>query len=357
MRKIIFQHNENDFWQTLQFRVSEYFREKEISQYANNKMVFKIILMLLALVVPYGMIILIDLHFGWVVLLAIMIGLAMAGIGLSISHQAAHEAISDSKFVNRALSLTFNILGMSDYIWKIKHNVYHHTYTNVFEKDEALKEGDLIRMSKDAPLKPIHKYQHYYTALVYAFFTFFWAWFLDFEKLFRYNAHGSTNEKSHPVGEVILFYLTKIYYVFIVFLIPWYFTDLSVWQIILVYFIVNITASSIITHVLQVEHLTEDSTVISPDDEGKINVSWAVNQLEGTANFKSNSKVFEWFLGGSNYQIEHHLFPKICAVHYPDLSKIVKSTAKEYGLKYTCKASFPLAIKAHYKFLKILGKS
>ena len=353
-----FKHNDDEFWQTLQARVNAYFREGGISPYWNSGMALKIGILFLAFVLPYLVLLFGNLP-GWAMLLCcVLLGLSMAGIGLAVSHQAVHNAISPNKYVNRLFGLSFNMLGMSDYIWKIKHNVYHHTYTNVFEKDEALREGDLIRMSRDAPYKAIHRKQHIYSFFVYAIFTIFWAFALDFEKFFRYRRNGSEQSgKGHSWQESALFFGTKIYYVFVAFILPHLVAGISYPQIILGFIVVHIIASLIVTHVLQVEHLVEQTTHVTPDAEGMIHRSWAVNQLEGTSNFKANNFLFEWYLGGSNYQIEHHLFPKICAVHYPALSKIIRQTASEYQLDYHVFESFPQALKAHYQFLKELGSN
>jgi linoleoyl-CoA desaturase len=356
-RKITFEQNEQtEFWSSLKARVNAYFTDNNISPYANHAMIFKIVVMLLLFILPYAL-----LYSGWLTpgqmwLLCIVMGFGMAGIGLSISHQAAHNAIFESAKANRLLSLTFNLVGMSDYIWKIKHNVYHHAYTNVYEMDEALKEGDLLRMSADAPLKPIHRYQHLYGFFVYALFTIFWAFALDFEKLNRYNGYGSRNpEVKHPVKEVTLFYATKIYYILIAFVLPLMLLDLSVWQVAGGFVTVHVVASLIVTHVLQVEHLVEETVLVSPDESGKINKSWAMNQVEGTCNFDARSSLFEWYIGGSNYQVEHHLFPGFCSVHYPALSKIVEQTANEFGINYRKHRSFQSAVVSHYRLLKKLG--
>lgn len=358
MRRITFQNVPDEpFWTELKAKVEDYFREKNISPYANGAMWFKMIFMLLLFIVPFVLIL--TMHFGGLVnfFLCVLMGFGMAGIGFCISHQAAHNAVSKNNTVNRLLSLSFNLVGMSDYIWKIKHNVYHHAYTNVYELDEALKEGDMLRFSNDAPYKPMHRWQHIYGALVYGIFTVFWAFVLDFEKLFRYNGHGSRNPQSkHPVKEVLLFIFTKLYYVFIAFILPHYIIGFSWGEIIIGFLTVHVIASSLITHVLQVEHISEETELVSPDENGRVSKTWAVNQLEGTCNFKTGA-LFDWYIGGCNYQVEHHLFPTICTIHYPALSRIVEETAKKHGLKYIRHRSFGAALASHYRLLKRFGEA
>ncbi len=357
MESIHFNRNlDIEFWQTLKTRVNQEFQGQKTSIHAQKWMYAKLFFWISSFILPYLLIVFTHwaLIFKWI--LCLIMGIAMAGIGFNISHQAAHGAISDKKWVNRAFSLSFNLVGMSDYIWMIKHNVFHHAYTNIYEADEALKEGEVLRLSTEATWKPIHQFQHFYTVLVYAFFTIFWAFFLDIEKLIRYNGNGSLEKKAHPVEEVILFWATKVYYIFIIFIVPYFYLNYSLSIICIGFFSIHIVGSSLITHVLQVEHLNEEAIMPTLEEDRKVEKSWAVNQLEGTANFQTASPWFEWFIGGCNYQIEHHLFPHICSEHYPKISTIIAQTAKEFGLKYHSFPSFSSAIRSHYRLLKILGQ-
>lgn len=357
MKRIHFHHPDQEaFGRVLKERVDNYFSENKISPYANAKMIVKMIIILLAFIVPYFFILFGGLQGMQAWVLCVVMGFAMAGIGFIISHQAAHNAVSRSSRVNRMLSLTFNLTGMSDYMWKIKHNVFHHAYTNVYELDEALKEGDALRLSHDAPHKPMHRYQHFYTFFVYALFTLFWAFVLDFEKYFRYNGNGSRHPKPHPVRESILFWGTKVYYVIAAFILPHYVGGFGWGGIVLGFITMHVIASLLVTHVLQVEHLVEETDLVSPDEKGVVKKSWAVNQAEGTCNFKAKTALMEWYVGGSNYQIEHHLLPHICAVHYPAISKIVEQTAGEFGVKYNVQPTLVSAIVSHYRLLKKLGR-
>lgn len=355
MSKITFTQSGDLFWKTLRSRVSDYFKTNGISRYANARMYGKIAIMLSLFIAPYILLMTVNMPGIMAWALCILMGLGMAGIGFNISHQAAHNAVARSRSLNRIFSLSFNLVGMSDYIWKIKHNVFHHTYTNVYAHDEALKEWDILRLSAEAPRKNLHRYQHVYGFMVYALFTVSWAFFLDFEKYFRYRKTVAVKNGRHPLSESILFFATKLYYIGIAFVLPAYY-GYSVAAIAAGFFTVHIIASLLITHVLQVEHLALETVQAKADGQGMVNVSWAQNQLEGTCNFKTRNKIFEWYIGCCNYQVEHHLFPAVCAVHYPALSKIIKQTAQEFNLKYILQPSFKQALVSHYRFLKQLGQ-
>lgn len=353
---IAFRKDEDRFWQVLKERVQGYFVENKLSTYANGEWWARAVLMIMLFTVPYLALVISGPAYPLLgVFCCVLMGFGMAGVGMAISHQASHRSVSRRTWVNRLMSLSFNLTGMSDYIWHIKHDVYHHSYTNVFELDEALKEGDALRLSPDAPWKWYHHGQQYRAPFIYALFTIFWAFVLDVEKLFRYNAYGSRKKQPHPAGEVFLFWFTKLYYIGIAFVIP-YLMGFSALQIFIGFLIVHLIASSIITHVLQVEHLNTACDLVSPDAGGMVHKSWAKNQLEGTANFHCKSRLFRWYIAGVNYQVEHHLFPRINAIHYPAISAIIRQTAAEFGFKYTCFSSFGQAIRSHYQLLKSLGQ-
>ena len=358
MRNISFENRPDEFWETLRKRVDEYFISKNISTYANGAMWFRVAFMLLLFLVPYALLFIFTWTPFQMWLLCLVMGFGVAGIGLCISHQAAHNAISSNKKVNRALSLTFNLVGTSDYIWKIKHNVFHHAYTNVYELDEGLKEGEILRLSNDAPYYKIHRYQHLYAFFLYAIFTVIWTLVLDIEKLMRYNGMGSRNTSvKHPRKELFLFWFTKAWFIFIAIVLPFWVLNITFLQYLAGFFTIQVIASLLVVIVFQVEHLTEYTEHVSPDDSGKVNCTWAITQLKGTSNFKARTRLFEWYVGGTNYQVEHHLFPNICAIHYPALAGIVEQTAKEYGLRYHCQPSIGSAIVSHYYFLKHMGRS
>jgi linoleoyl-CoA desaturase len=81
-----------------------------------------------------------------------------------------------------------------------------------------------------------------------------------------------------------------------------------------------------------------------------------IHQIQTTANFATRSRLVTWFCGGLNFQIEHHLFPKMSHIHYPEVSKIVKATCQEYGIKYIEFPRVTAAMRSHWKLLYDLGR-
>ena len=77
-----------------------------------------------------------------------------------------------------------------------------------------------------------------------------------------------------------------------------------------------------------------------------------MHQMCTTANFGMDSFLTSFICGGLNFQVEHHLFPKVCHIHYPAISKIVKETAESMDVPYLYNDTFFTALKSHYQVLK-----
>ena len=112
----------------------------------------------------------------------------------------------------------------------------------------------------------------------------------------------------------------------------------------------------VLTFVFQLAHTVEGTTHPLPIENGIIENDWAIHQMETTMNFAPDNKILSWYVGGLNYQVEHHLFPKVCHVHYPQIAAIVKQTASEFGIKYLEHKSFRDALNAHFQMLARFGK-
>jgi linoleoyl-CoA desaturase len=345
----------SDFWDELRGEVHAYFTTKQLSPYANARLWAKMILLVVMFVGAYLSLYLFSMPLWLMWTICVVLGILIAAVGFNISHQAAHGALSPSPRINRLMGFSFNLFGMSDYMWMIKHNVSHHAYTNIYANDEALKEDETMRFSKDAKWYPRHRYQHLFGPLAYGMFTVFWFAWLDIDKLMRYNAWGGRSEKSHPKRELFIFWTTKLYYIIAFVVLPNVFLHIHFGQWAFGFLTMHFVSSILITNILQVEHLNEKVKIAEVGEDQIVTTSWAVNQLEGTSNFKTNV-FFQWISGPVNYQIEHHLFPTVAGCHLPAISKIVETKAKKYGLQYQSFPSFTSALVSHYRQLKVLGE-
>ncbi len=347
-----------EFFPTLSKRVNEYFRENNINKYSNPEMVWKTIFMFSLYLTPYFFMISGLIHHYWIYLgLAMIMGFGKAGIGLSIMHDANHGAYSPKTWINKLMGYSLNLVGGHSFNWIVQHNVLHHTYTNIHEVDEDISPRGVLRMSPDSEWKPMHKFQHYYAWFFYGLLTFVWIILKDFVRLTRYQKEGMVKkQKSTANREWFVLLVTKVVYISYIIIIPLYVTHFSFWQIFLAFFVMHYISGFILAIIFQPAHVIEGTEYPMPDKDGNLENNWAIHQMHTTTNFGHKEKLFSWYVGGLNYQVEHHLFPTICHVHYRKIAPIVEQTAKEFGIPYKAKETFFEAVAAHARLLKELGE-
>lgn len=355
VRTVTFASREcEEFVRELKLRHDEYFRSRGISNKANGAMVAKTVILVAALVLPY-LAILILKPSPWVMwALAAFMGVAMAGIGFSVAHDALHGAYSNSPFVNALLGSSFDLLGANGYMWKVTHNVIHHTYTNINGVDEDLEVSPLLRLSVRAPHRRVHRYQHLYALGAYALSTLNWVFWKDFDYFTRHRL-GPYEGRRHAAREWIFLALGKGFCITWQIVLPLTLLGLAWWQVAIGFLTMHFVASIILGVVFQLAHVVEGVAQLVPDEAGQMEHSWMVHEMLTTANFSTGSRLLTWYVGGLNHQVEHHLFPKTCSVHYPALSGIVREVAAKHGIPYYENETFMGAVRSHFAMLRLLG--
>lgn len=358
MKNISFVKTEqSEFYKELRKRVNTYFKENNISRYANYNMILKTIFMISLYVVPFVLMLTFFQSTWMIVLMWVLMGFGMAGIGLSIMHDANHGAYSKYKWVNTLLGGLIHIVGGSDINWRIQHNVLHHTYTNVDGMDEDIDAGSLLRFSPHQKLRKGHKYQFLYAWFLYGLMTLMWATSKDVKQHYRYSKRGLNKTQGLSNGTALAsILLNKVLYYSIFLVLPIIFSPMAWYGTILCFLLMHFIAGLTLALIFQPAHVIPSSDFPLPNETGVIEQDWAVNQLMNTANFANKSRLLSWYVGGLNYQIEHHLFPNICHVHYRKISEIVRDTAFEYNLPYHSYKTFLSAVKGHAEILYNLGK-
>lgn len=347
---------ENDFYKDLRKRVNQYFKDNNISRYANAGMVFKTIFMITLYIVPFILILTLFENTWLIALMWVLMGFGMSGIGLSIMHDANHHAYSKNKFVNNLLGKLLILVGGSDVNWRIQHNVLHHTYTNVTGMDEDIDSGILMRFSPEQKLRKGHRYQHIYAWFLYGLMTLMWAVSKDFAQYKRYKQRDLIKTQGIKPSEMLFtLIVSKIVYLGVFLGLPIIFSSAAWWQTGLFFIMMHFISGLTLACIFQPAHVVPTSDFMTPTETGDIETDWALNQLLNTANFAPKARLFSWYVGGLNYQIEHHLFPNICHVHYRKISEIVRDTAFEYNLPYYSYKTFAGALKGHAQMLYNLG--
>lgn len=356
---IQFERRSSEFGDVLNERVSAYFRHLKTGRNANAEMKIKTVVMFLALLIPYTLMLLDVFNSPLLFCLCwLLIAVGVSGIGLGVMHDANHDAYSRQKKVNALLGLTINLLGANQLNWKIQHNVLHHTYTNIEGYDDSLEAGKLLRFSPHQIWRKQHRYQFYYAWFLYSLQTISWILLTDFQRMSRYRRAGllekmSKHSYSYLVIEMILF---KLLHLFIFLIIPLMIVSVPSWWVLSGFIGMHLCAGFFLACVFQATHVMPVCVYPLPDAAGKMENEWAVHQLVTSCNYATQSRWFSWFLGGLNFQAEHHLFPNICHVHYPAISKILRTTAAEFGLPYQHYRTFFGAIAAHARMLALLSK-
>ncbi|MDP4265633.1 MAG: acyl-CoA desaturase [Bacteroidota bacterium] len=335
--------------------VNDYFRENKISIKGNFAMGIQTVAMLSVYIIPFALLFIVPVN-AWVAMfMAVLMGAGMAGIGMCVMHDAAHGSYSHKEWVNKMLSGTMYLLGSNVFNWKIQHNFLHHAYTNIEGYDQDIAANGPIRLSEHAPFRKIHRYQYIHAFFFYGFMTIS-KLVNDFTQLAEYNKAGITRQYHiNPVSEYIRMVFAKIIYLFVFIGLPVLFTPFSWWQVLLGFFIMHWTAGCILSTIFQMAHVVEGTEQPLPENEGIIQSEWAVHELRTTSDFARNNDFLNWYIGGLNFQIEHHLFPNICHIHYRKIAPIVEKTAKEFGFNYNLKPTFRNAFRSHIRRLKELG--
>lgn len=358
LNPIRFASAKSDFFTTVNQRVNEYFKSNNISRYGNGWMVLKSAFMYALYFTPFVLMLAGVVTSPWVMLaLCLLMGVGLAGIGLSIMHDANHGGYSNKPWLNNLMGYSLNLVGGNAFNWKVQHNVLHHTYTNIHDVDEDISPRGVLRMCPHGEWKFFHRFQHLYAWFFYGLMTLVWIVFKDFGRLMKYQREGLVKKQRANIGrEWAILILTKLFYFAYIVVLPLALLPIAWWQLLIGFVAMHYVAGFILAVIFQPAHVIDGTEYPLPDDEGKMENSWAVHQMHTTTNFANNNRILSWYVGGLNYQVEHHLFPNICHVHYRKISHIVKYTAEEFGVPYKSEPTFIGALIGHAKLLKQLGE-
>ena len=288
--------------------------------------------------------------------LYIISGFGMSGIGMCVMHDAIHGSYSKNKKINRLLGYTFNLIGANATVWKIQHNVLHHTYTNIDQADDDLNAPFFLRFSPHAKHYWAHQYQHIYIWFFYGLSTISWITTKDFVRLKRYRSMGFLDKKNEYTKVLVSMVAWKLFYYTYALIVPIIMVPQSWWLVLLAFLSMHFITGILVSVVFQIAHIMPANEFPLPNNTGMMKDDWYGHQFATTSNFSPKSKLLFWLIGGLNYQVEHHVLPDVCHVHYKNLTKIVSDTAKEFGMPYHVKKSFAHAIIDHVKMLRWLGQ-
>jgi linoleoyl-CoA desaturase len=354
MYKISFNNKNNSFYQDIKSSVENYFSRNQVKKTGNWKLYIKSLTLVPAAIGLYLFLLFAHLAIIPGILISGLLGFVLASIGFNIMHDACHGSYSRKPWINNIMGLSLNMLGGNAFIWKFKHNIIHHTYTNIDGIDDDIAKSPVMRQCESQKWVKAHRFQHIYVVILYAISSFAWVSMMDFSKYFKQKIHNTSLQKM-DISEHIIFWLSKAMYVIFYIAVPVHFVGWQAWAI--GFTCMHITLGLTLALVFQLAHVVEHAEfVFAPGIEPqKIEEEWAIHQVRTTANFAPRNKIVSWFVGGLNFQIEHHLFPKVSHVHYPAIAPIVREVCNKHDVHYNEFKTMGSAVASHFRMMKSLG--
>ncbi len=336
----------------LRERVQQYFDEKGIKTTGTASLFTKAVLLVSALILVYIHLIFFTPIWYFGLIECVLMGAIVAGIGFNVMHDGSHGSFSNKKYINFIAATSIHMLGADHFMWNMKHNMIHHTFTNIHGVDDDIEIGVLMRFAPTQKRLKLHKFQHFYFWVLYMLLYVFWIFFTDYKKYFTQKI-GSVPLKKMTMQEHFTFWSVKVYHAAIFVIIPIVAVGWLYWLV--GFLTMTMVAGFTLSIVFQLAHTVEHTAFPLPNEDNKLPDEFATHQIKTTANFATKNKLVSWLVGGLNFQIEHHLFPKISHVHYPAISEIVRAVCKEYQLQYIEYPTMGKAVLAHVRYLKQMG--
>lgn len=342
------------FHQALKARVERYFQDSGRSQRDLPGMYAKTAVLLGWFAASYTFLVFLADSPWSAILGCVSLGLAMAGIGFSVQHDAGHGGYSERRSVNRSLAWMLDVLGASSYVWSWKHNIYHHSHTNVVGLDADVNIQPFCRIAPSQPRYAAHRFQHFYIWFLYGLLTVKWQFVDDFKDVL--SGRVGLQKMPRPTGRKLLGVLGgKLFFFGWALVVPALLH--SGWKVALCFALTSFVLGLTLASVFQLAHCVQEASFPEvPQEGGSFGREWAAHQVETTVDFARGNRLLSWYLGGLNFQVVHHLFPRVCHLHYPALSNIIEETCREHGVRYHAQESVRAAVVSHVRWLKQMGR-
>jgi len=345
----------SEFQQAVRQRVDRWFEQGGRRRRDVGAWYLKAASILLLFVTSYVLLVFFATAWWQVVPLTVVLAISVVGIGFNIMHDAGHGAVSRHRGINALMVHSLDIVGGSSYLWRWKHGVLHHHYSNIAGQDTDIALAPLARFTPHEPRYAHQRWQHWYIWLLYAVMAAKWQLFDDFRVLLR--GKIGPHRIPRPRGAALAWLIVcKLAFFTLAFGIP--LALHAVWAVAAAYVLFAIVVGLSLSTVFQLAHCVEEAEFpLVAENAAAVDNAWAVHQVETTVNFSRNNRFVTWLLGGLNYQIEHHLFPEISHCNYPGIAAVVRDTCGEFGIDYKEHASFWAGICSHLRWLRRMGAS
>jgi linoleoyl-CoA desaturase len=332
--------------------VDQLLADRSLVRWAYARLWAKAVVVLLWAAASYGFLVFVANGPIQAVAASFSLGLAAAGIGFTIMHDANHGAFAPSRRVNRGMALSLDLIGGSSYIWSAKH-LAHHTYPNVTEYDPDIESLPFARFDPAQQQRWWHRYQHLYIWVLYAFITIRWQFLSDFQFLRR--GRVGRGRLRMPTGAALAT-LVGGKCVFLVWAVVIPLSIHPILPVLALFLFTSAVASLSLALVFQLSHCAVETVFVDPAQGGSAR-SWQAHQVETTVDFARDNRLLRLYVGGLNFQIEHHLFARLPHTLYPRIAPIVEAAAHAHGLPYLAHPTLRAAMQSHSRWLKLMGSA
>jgi linoleoyl-CoA desaturase len=328
--------------------------ERGLAEHGGTRILLKALFIIALLVSSYAALLFWAEAWWEVALTAGLLSQAIVLVGFNVMHDGGHGAFSRHAWVNRLTCRSLDLIGGSATLWKVKHSILHHTYTNLHDFDDDIETKGLLRLHTSQPLKRHHRYQALYALPLYSLLSIHWV-ISDFGEFFSGRVGRHVQAKRYGLRDTLLFLGFKLNFLLLALVLP---LALHPWQnVLIVTLSVQLVVGFTLSLVFQLAHVVDVVDTPTPDvSTQRMAEDWAAHQLRTTADFATDNHIVSWYCGGLNRQVVHHLFAGVSHVRYGHLVPVIRQTCGQFGVRYRSYPSVLAAIRGHLRQLAALGR-
>jgi fatty acid desaturase (delta-4 desaturase) len=273
--------------------------------------------------------------------LALAFGVSQALIGLNVQHDANHGAASKKPWVNDLLGFGADMIGGCKWNWQVQHWT-HHAFTNHNEMDPDSFNAEPMLLFNDYPLgHPARKFYHKFQALFFLpILSFYWLSMVFNPQAFTLEHSGAKQigirqDNDFLKNRRIFSTMIRLTYIYLNIARPlmnggWENASTTILHILAMGAAESLTLAALFALSHNFEHVDRDPTK-DVRANGKA-VCWFKSQVETSSTY--GGFVAGALTGGLNFQVEHHLFPRMSSAWYPFIAPKVREICKKHGVRY-----------------------
>ena len=287
----------------------------------------------------------------------LLLVVSLVATATSVMHDGNHGAFSTSTRVNRIAGWSSDLLGGSSYLWRFKHNRLHHGNTNVVGYDLDIDQVPFARLAPQQPWRRWHRWQHLYMWVLYGFLTIRWLLIADFATLIRGRQGTHPLPKQPRRRDVALIVFGKMLHVAWALVLPMFFHPW--WGVLGFYLVASWLVGFLLANFFQLAHCVERAEFFTADAPRR-GADFDLHQLRTTVDIRCRIPIVagfvHWWMGGLDYQVEHHLAPKLPHTIYPLVAPRLEAACAERGVTYRTHPSVIEAVRSHARWLRTMGR-